>query len=137
MATGNHRAAERFDSRSDPDCRSEISCVATGVKHLHHRALHYDVGAYFEANGHGTVIFSAAALDAIQGAASAPDAPLAAKQLWALTRLINPAVGDALSDLLAVLAVLGAEGMDLEAWTRCYADLPSRMTKVRFDCKRV
>lgn len=32
--------------------------VPTGVKHLHHEALKYDVGIYFEANGHGTVVFS-------------------------------------------------------------------------------
>ena len=33
-------------------------CAKTGVKHLHHEALAYDIGVYFEANGHGTVIFS-------------------------------------------------------------------------------
>lgn len=30
----------------------------TGVKHLHHAAEEFDVGVYFEANGHGTVLFS-------------------------------------------------------------------------------
>lgn len=35
-----------------------VVCVATGVKHLHKAALDYDIGVYFEANGHGTVIFS-------------------------------------------------------------------------------
>jgi phosphoacetylglucosamine mutase len=34
----------------------KVSCVPTGVKHLHHEALKYDIGVYFEANGHGTVI---------------------------------------------------------------------------------
>lgn len=32
-----------------------VACVPTGVKHLHHKALDYDIGVYFEANGHGTV----------------------------------------------------------------------------------
>jgi len=27
------------------------------VKHLHHKAKDYDVGVYFEANGHGTLLF--------------------------------------------------------------------------------
>lgn len=27
------------------------------MKHLHHKANDYDVGIYFEANGHGTVLF--------------------------------------------------------------------------------
>merc|ERR1719204_418572 len=35
-----------------------VSCAQTGVKHLHHKALDFDIGVYFEANGHGTVIFS-------------------------------------------------------------------------------
>ena len=32
-----------------------VACVSTGVKHLHHKAKEFDVGVYFEANGHGTV----------------------------------------------------------------------------------
>lgn len=35
----------------------EIACVPTGVKHLHHKAADFDIGVYFEANGHGTVLF--------------------------------------------------------------------------------
>lgn len=35
-----------------------VACVSTGVKHLHHKALTFDIGVYFEANGHGTVVFS-------------------------------------------------------------------------------
>ena len=35
-----------------------VTCTATGVKHLHHRAMSFDIGVYFEANGHGTVLFS-------------------------------------------------------------------------------
>ena len=33
--------------------------MKTGVKYLHSRAREYDVGVYFEANGHGTAVFSA------------------------------------------------------------------------------
>lgn len=43
-----------------------VSCVSTGVKHLHHEAEKYDVGVYFEANGHGTVLFSPEALNTIK-----------------------------------------------------------------------
>lgn len=32
--------------------------AATGVKYLHEKAEHYDIGIYYEANGHGTVIFA-------------------------------------------------------------------------------
>ena len=47
-----------------------VSCAKTGVKHLHHMALDYDIGVYFEANGHGTVIFSGNAKNTIKEAAS-------------------------------------------------------------------
>ncbi|KAJ8941079.1 hypothetical protein NQ318_003260 [Aromia moschata] len=40
------------------DMKVPVACVSTGVKHLHSEALTYDIGVYFEANGHGTVVFS-------------------------------------------------------------------------------
>lgn len=36
----------------------EVIFTPTGVKYLHEKALEYDIGLYFEANGHGTVLFS-------------------------------------------------------------------------------
>jgi phosphoacetylglucosamine mutase len=35
-----------------------IYITKTGVKFLHHKAHELDIGIYFEANGHGTVLFS-------------------------------------------------------------------------------
>ena len=35
----------------------EVAFTSTGVKHLHHKAAEYDIGIYFEANGHGTILF--------------------------------------------------------------------------------
>lgn len=43
-----------------------VACVPTGVKHLHHKALEYDIGVYFEANGHGTIVFSEHAKESIR-----------------------------------------------------------------------
>ena len=45
----------RRGSLSDLVQKVPVACVPTGVKHLHHQAQDYDVGVYFEANGHGTV----------------------------------------------------------------------------------
>ena len=42
--------------RENLDC--QIVLTATGVKHLHVAAARFDIGIYFEANGHGTVLFS-------------------------------------------------------------------------------
>lgn len=45
-------------------------CVPTGVKHLHHQAKQSDIAVYFEANGHGTILFSDKADVLIRGKAS-------------------------------------------------------------------
>lgn len=37
----------------------DVKIVPTGVKHLHAAAHHFDIGIYFEANGHGTLLYKA------------------------------------------------------------------------------
>ncbi len=44
----------------------EVACVPTGVKHLHHVAEEFDIGVYFEANGHGTVLINPTAQTKMQ-----------------------------------------------------------------------
>lgn len=36
----------------------DVVFTPTGVKYLHKKASEYDIGIYFEANGHGTILFS-------------------------------------------------------------------------------
>ena len=50
--------------------------------------------------------------------------------ILAVSRLMNQAVGDAISGLLLVEAVLRC-GTSLEQWEALYADLPSRQTKLK------
>ncbi|KAI9484005.1 MAG: hypothetical protein EXX96DRAFT_560455 [Benjaminiella poitrasii] len=108
-----------------------VSCVSTGVKHLHHEAEKYDVGVYFEANGHGTVLFSPDALNTIKTVeAKTPAQKQAIAQLAALTDLINQTVGDAISDMLLVEAILTSRQWSLEEWDQAYTDLPNRLVKV-------
>jgi len=45
-------------------------------------------------------------------------------------RVINPYVGDALSDMLAVEAILHSRGWSIEDWNSCYTDFPNRLFKV-------
>ncbi|KAJ5443994.1 Phosphoacetylglucosamine mutase [Penicillium daleae] len=108
-----------------------IICTNTGVKHLHHAALRFDVGVYFEANGHGTVTFSENALKVIKN--TEPQSPAqqhSLECLQALTDLINQAVGDALSDMLLVEAILAHKGWSPKEWLGTYTDLPSRLVRV-------
>ncbi|CAG8487016.1 13776_t:CDS:10 [Acaulospora colombiana] len=108
-----------------------VSCVPTGVKHLHHEASKYDIGVYFEANGHGTVLFSSEALSIISSARRETEEQEGAlKRLRALTNLINQTVGDALSDMLLVEAILINKQWTLKDWDQMYTDLPNRLVKV-------
>ncbi|KAL2008105.1 hypothetical protein VTN00DRAFT_8087 [Thermoascus crustaceus] len=106
-------------------------CTNTGVKHLHHAALRFDVGVYFEANGHGTITFSENALKIIRS--TEPQSPAqqhALECLRGLTDLINQAVGDALSDMLLVEVILAHKNWSLKEWLGTYTDLPSRLVRV-------
>ena len=101
------------------------------MKYLHHAAERYDIGVYFEANGHGTVIFSPEALAQIASASpSTPNQQNALANLSALTELINQTVGDALSDLLLVETILLHRGYGPKEWDAAYTDLPNRLVKV-------
>ena len=129
----------------------------TGVKYVHAAAHdNYDIGIYFESNGHGTVIFNDAYyryLNDIEqilysssssssshhdsdgiAATKRPDPNVfcAYQRLKILPSLINQAVGDAISDLLLIDAILYIKDWTLSDWyTSLYTNLPSRQMKVK------
>ncbi|CCD27480.1 phosphoacetylglucosamine mutase PCM1 NDAI_0K02890 [Naumovozyma dairenensis CBS 421] len=107
-----------------------VSCTKTGVKHLHHEAItKYDIGIYFEANGHGTVIFSDkfhSELTKLKESGSSREI----KTLLLFSELINQTVGDAMSDMLAVIAVLSILQLSPNSWDKEYKDLPNKLAKV-------
>lgn len=103
----------------------------TGVKHLHHAACQFDIGVYFEANGHGTVVFSQEALRLFKE--KEPQSPAqkdALETLAAVGDLINQTVGDAISDMLMVEVILAHKGWTLKDWSTTYMDLPNRLIRV-------
>jgi len=111
--------------------RLPVTCTPTGVKYLHHAAAKYDVGVYFEANGHGTVLFSADALSTFRNQPpQSPAQKLALDTLVAVSNLINQTVGDAISDLLLVELVLAYKDWTLKEWSQTYTDLPNRLARV-------
>ncbi|CAB3227680.1 unnamed protein product [Arctia plantaginis] len=114
------------------DLKVPVSCVKTGVKHLHHAALSYDIGVYFEANGHGTVVYSTKAKEVIAKVAQEgePEQRKAAQLLQNFIDMTNETVGDAISDLFLVETVLCARGHGVKQWMSSYTDLPCRQLKV-------
>ncbi|AGO11275.1 AaceriACR015Wp [[Ashbya] aceris (nom. inval.)] len=112
-----------------------VSCTPTGVKHLHREAVQkYDVGIYFEANGHGTVIFSEHFTSTVERALGDPalsaKARLSLQTLKTFANLINQTIGDAISDMLAVIAILSILHWSPEDWDKQYTDLPNNLVKV-------
>ena len=86
---------------------------------------------YFEANGHGTVIFSEDTLDKIETHdPKNPGQAEALSVLKACINLINQSVGDALSDMLLVEVVLSHKSWSTQEWLSTYTDLPNRLLKV-------
>ncbi|KAM3861547.1 phosphoacetylglucosamine mutase [Diretmus argenteus] len=118
-----------------------VKCTKTGVKHLHHAAQEFDIGVYFEANGHGTVLFSKTAEEKIQRLAEDPNSnderKRAALLLQNTINLINQTVGDAISDMLLIEAMLAIRGMTVQQWDTIYSDLPNRQLKVKVSDRRV
>lgn len=114
--------------------KMSVSCVPTGVKHLHHKALEYDIGVYFEANGHGTVVFSEKAKQLINEVSrNTEDEKRAAvaKKILTVIDMINETVGDAISDMFLVETVLHSKGWNVKDWLNTYTDLPNRQLKIK------
>ncbi|PVU90050.1 hypothetical protein BB561_005044 [Smittium simulii] len=109
-----------------------VSITNTGVKYLHHVAQNYDIGVYFEANGHGSVLFSKEATETIKN--TEPQSPAQKEALHKLCNfhdVINEAVGDAMSGLLLVEAILLSRQWTLENWDQMYSDMPNKLLKVK------
>ncbi|KAH9331421.1 hypothetical protein KI387_003529, partial [Taxus chinensis] len=116
----------------------EVVITLTGVKYLHEKAAEYDIGIYFEANGHGTILFYEKFLawlnslsEELDSFSSDVEQLKAVQRLLATSKLINQATGDALSGLLLVEAILHYMELSIQTWNKLYEDLPSRQIKVK------
>eukprot|EP01100_Stratorugosa_tubuloviscum_P015652 TRINITY_DN917_c0_g1_i1.p1 TRINITY_DN917_c0_g1~~TRINITY_DN917_c0_g1_i1.p1 ORF type:complete len:570 (-),score=250.91 TRINITY_DN917_c0_g1_i1:111-1820(-) len=108
----------------------EAACEPTGVKYLHTRASNYDVGIYFEANGHGTILFSEnfkCQLNKINlENLNNEEIKSAIIKLQCLPNLINQSIGDPFPNLLLIEAILRYKQWSLNDWNVIYSELPNR-----------
>lgn len=95
----------------------DIECTSTGVKYLHSAAKKYDIGIYFEANGHGTVLVNKTYNN---------------KYLNILCHLMSQVTGDALANILFVETILYTF-CSFEKWIDMYTNLPSKQYKMNKD----
>lgn len=100
-------------------------CAATGVKYLHPIAHERDIGIYFEANGHGTILFNKERVFQ-----SLPRTGKAAQLMENLATILSQCCGDAVGDLLAVVVALRRLKWTSAEWLQMYTDLHSSQSKV-------
>ena len=102
----------------------------TGVKNMHHKAQKFDIGIYFEANGHGTIITKyKKILDILNQNKFDMNNEHVSKFLQFL-KLTNEAVGDSMWVLMMMEAFLKDRDMSIQMADKVYSDYPSRMLKV-------
>jgi phosphoacetylglucosamine mutase len=105
----------------------EVVIAKTGVKHLE-VALHvFDIGIYWEPNGHGTVLYSDELVSRIDNALASTgcgdgDAQVrtSLELLASVGRLANQAIGDGVADLLLLLGMLACCSMSFDDWLALY-----------------
>lgn len=88
----------------------------TGIQRLYQAALRFDVGCYFESNGHGTVWFSERFRTRLRKMRERTPKDATLGRFYAFTRIINECVGDAIADLLAVEQLLYFYDWSPEMW---------------------
>ena len=128
--------------------RLPVMKAKTGVKHLHKAALQFDIAVYFEANGHGTILFSRDfiktlhvkqkeyqnVVEQLNSSSERRDEVICGlrsiSNLLSLNKMINPSVGDAISGMLLVDLTLKLKQWTTTQWADLYRDLPSRQKKV-------
>ena len=94
-----------------------VQCAETGVKNLHKTAKQFDIGLYFESNGHGSVHFSKCCLNM--------------RDVHVYSNLLSQYTGDALGDMLFVLVAL--QEITFLEWMYMYQDFPSKQVKLYGD----
>jgi phosphoacetylglucosamine mutase len=127
------------------DLKVVLKIEPTGVKYLHVAAEHFDIGIYFESNGHGTVVFhpeklaelehAIATVQQVQGKTDEEKKDILSllqhlKLLYYFLIEANQGVGDAISNFLQIETALAALKMNAADWKALYKDLVNANTKI-------
>lgn len=109
-----------------------IVCTQTGVKFLHQAAKQFDIGIYFESNGHGTLLFHEKTVSLLESL----DHP--SVQLFkCISRIANQCVGDGICDLLLCRLALSYQCWNLKQWNELYYDWASLSLTVEVEDRSI
>jgi phosphoacetylglucosamine mutase len=99
-------------------------CTATGIKHLHEEAEKYDIGIYFEQNGHGNVVFR-------------PEIEETYNELKLIKQFFHPCIGDGIMNIFAILYILKELNMNADSWYNLYSKNHSILLKLDVKDKNI
>lgn len=110
----------------------EVVIAKTGVKHLEKAVRTFDIGIYWEPNGHGTVLFNAVATQTLEAAYQRSCGHKSRclqmeslNLLLSISQLANQAVGDGVADLLLVMGILKHNSWTFTDWLQMYDERSS------------
>ena len=109
---------------------AEVSSVKTGVRNLHEKAETYDIGVYYEANGHGTVVFGQEYMKRVSSCDLNDVGRNKLNVLRNVKNISNDLVGCAISTLLTIMVIMSSENFTVEDWIDMYDELDTITTKV-------
>ena len=105
-------------------------CTATGVKNLHKEASKYDIGIYFEYNGHGTVLIKNS--KNIQKLSK-----IEQNYVYILDKLFSSLIGDAIYDLFAVIYIIRELNIKYIDWYNLYDKNYTKNFKIKVKNKNI
>lgn len=97
----------------------QVQCTHTGVQNLHQAAHSFDIGVYFEANGHGTVLFKTCVCKG-------------QPNMQHLMHLLSQVTGDAIGNMLAIEYILKTN-TSFNEWNNLYTDYYTKQEKIYTD----
>ena len=105
-----------------PNIKLNLICTATGVKNLHKEAEKGDIGIYFEANGHGTLLFNK---------------NIHNKKINNFSKIFNNLVGDSISNLIGIFYIINELKITKEEWYNLYEEKENKIRNIEVIDKEI
>ena len=122
-------------------------CVATGVKNLQREVIHYDLGVYFESNGHGSIYYNQKIMDELipemiveeQIPEEVVEKEVVSENdtLKKLLKMQSLFTGDALSHVFGVQYIMNELNMTKEDWFNLYKIHKNKLYKINVENKNI
>jgi len=118
----NERINKTFKSFNRPQIIIDRVCVPTGVKNLIKKANEYNIGIYFEANGHGSLIVNS---------------NFGLYELIDLGRIFNTIIGDAIMNMIGIKHIIDKMDLKLDQLNEIFVKRYSKQVKLTVKDKSI